>query len=463
MPYNARRESGARRSGRTPIPGRIDPMNQPRILLCGGGPGALRALALLLGASGLAAQAPVLVERASVTSAGLEADLGSVAAAISADGAVVAFASSARNLVEGDRNDKSDVFVHNRISGRTSRVSVASDGTEADLWSYNPSISADGRLVVFESDATNLVPGDTNGFTDVFLHDRSTGRTQRVGTGSQGQQADLPCFSPVISADGSTVAWQSYATTLVAGSVLGLQHIYTRDLASGKTTRASVTPGGAPGNGSCFTPSLSGDGRFVAFSSHATNLVAGDFNGAQDIFVYDRVLGTTRIASVSSSGVQAASTSVSAALSGDGRFVAFVSWAKNLVPGDTNDHTDVFVHDRVTGAIVRASVSTLGVQGEDHSAAPRLSWDGGIVVFASHSATLVEGDTNGQQDIFQRDLRAGLTLRASVSMDGVQGNVLSLLPDITADGRTLVFESHAHNLVPDDNNSESDVFVVSLD
>jgi Tol biopolymer transport system component len=161
--------------------------------------------------------------------------------------------------------------------------------------------------------------------------------------------------------------------------------------------------------------------------------------------------------------VQAASTSVSAALSGDGRFVAFVSWAKNLVPGDTNDHTDVFVHDRVTGASVRASVSTLGVQGEDHSAAPRQSWDGGIEVFARHSATLVEGDTNGQQDIFQRDLRAGLTLRASVSMDGVQGNVLSLLPDITADGRTLVFESHAHNLVPDDNNSESDVFVVSLD
>ncbi|MHC5212352.1 MAG: TolB family protein [Planctomycetota bacterium] len=430
---------------------------------CAAGPAARLALFLLCGAGGLLGQAPALVERASVTSLGEQGDLASVAAAISADGSVVAFSSSARNLVDDDLNDKSDVFVHDRVSGHTTRVSVASDGTEADLWSYNPAISADGRVVVFESDATNLVAGDTNRFTDIFVHDRETGRTQRVSVGTHGQQAELPSFSPAVSADGTIVAWQSYSKALVAGGNPGLQEIFVRDLVAGLTTRASVTPAGLQGNGSSWSPAISGDGRFVAFSSQATDLVPGDFNGAQDIFVHDRVLGVTRIASVTSAGAQATSTSLDAALSGDGRYVAYLSWAKNLVPGDTNNHTDVFVHDRITATTVRASVSTLGEQGDNHSGKPRLSWDGRFVAFHSHAVNLVDGDTNGQQDVFLRDMRAGRTWRASVNEEGVEGNVLSLLPDITADGRSVVFESHAHNLVPGDTNAEGDVFVVTPD
>lgn len=437
--------------------------------------GACVALCLLSGVGGAAARAqsglqasaqgpaPALVERASVTSKGLQGEFGSLAATISADGRVVAFASEAANLVAGDRNDKSDVFVHDRVTGSTTRVSVASDGTEADLWSYNPVLSGDGRLVVFESDATNLVPGDTNGFIDIFLHDRVTQRTQRVSVSTAGAQADLPCFSPALSADGTTVTWQSYATTLVPGGNPGLQEIYVRDLLTGVTSRVSVTPAGTSGNGSCWSPDISADGRFVAFSSQATNLVPGDSNTAQDIFVRDRVLGTTRMASVSSAGVQATSTSLDATLSGNGRYVAFMSWAKNLVPDDTNNRTDVFVHDMLTGETVLASVSTGGVQGENHSGAPRLSWDGRTVAFHSHATTLVPGDTNGHQDVFLRKLQAGRTFRVSLSEQGEQGDVLSLLPDISADGRVVVFESHAQNLVPDDTNSESDAFVVSLD
>jgi len=169
------------------------------------------------------------------------------------------------------------------------------------------------------------------------------------------------------------------------------------------------------------------------------------------------------MASVSSAGVQATSTSLDAALSGNGRYVAFMSWAKNLVPDDTNNRTDVFVHDMLTGETVLASVSTGGVQGENHSGAPRLSWDGRTVAFHSHATTLVPGDTNGHQDVFLRKLQAGRTFRVSLSEQGEQGDVLSLLPDISADGRVVVFESHAQNLVPDDTNSESDAFVVSLD
>jgi Tol biopolymer transport system component len=425
--------------------------------------GALLALACLLGARTLDAQAPQLVERASVTSEGVEATLGSLGAAISADGSVVAFGSVADNLVEQDRNGKSDVFTHDRAAGTTTRVSVASDGTEADLWSYNPALSGDGRLVVFESDATNLVRGDTNGFIDIFVHDRDTGRTWRVSVDSHGVQADLPCFEPAISADGSTVVFQTYSTGLAGGGPLGVQHIYAHALATGGTTRVSVTSGGLAANKSSWSASLSGDGRFVAFSSQATNLAPGDFNGSHDVFVHDRDLGTTRVVSVSSTGALGSGPSEGPSLSGSGRYVAFTSWAKNLVPGDTNDHTDAFVHDRVSGRTVRASVSTHGAQGDSHSGRPRLSWNGRFVSFHSHAATLVEGDTNGQQDVFLRDLHAARTRRVSVSVDGEQGNALSLLPSATADGLTIAFESHAQNLVPDDTNAEGDVFVVTMD
>ncbi len=224
-------------------------------------------------------------------------------------------------------------------AGTTTRVSVDSAGGQANDFSgaapsisVDTSISADGRFVVFQSDATNLVAGDTNGASDVFVHDRQTGTTTRVSVDSAGHEATglYPASGdPAISADGRFVAFDSNATNLVAGDTNSAYDIFVHDRQTGTTTRVSVDSAGNQANG--YDPSLSADGRFVAFTSGASNLVAGDTNGASDVFVHDRQTGTTTRVSVDSAGWQAYSFSHLPSISADGRFVAFASNATNLV------------------------------------------------------------------------------------------------------------------------------------
>src|SRR5207249_1268748 len=208
----------------------------------------------------------------------------------------------------------------------------------------HPALSADGRFVAFGSDATNLVAGDTNGTTDVFVHDRQTGTTERVsvasGGGTQGNGKSGGFFAfPALSADGRFVAFQSDATNLVAGDTNGTTDVFVHDRQTATTERVSV-------NGFSAGPALSADGRFVAFHSTGSNLVAGDTNGATDVFVHDRQTGTTERVSGASDGTQGNDASAGPALSADGRLVAFHSSATNLVAGDANRAYDVFVHDR---------------------------------------------------------------------------------------------------------------------
>ncbi|WP_152811008.1 TolB family protein, partial [Ostreibacterium oceani] len=370
----------------------------------------------------------------------------------------VAFSSNSTNLVAGDTNGRDDVFVHDTQTGVTTRVSVDSSGTEGDSHSNTPSISADGRYVAFQSNATNLVAGDTNGTTDVFVHDTQTGDTTRVNVDSLGTEGDRDSFSSSISADGRYVAFQSFATNLVAGDTNGNADIFVHDTQTGVTTRVSVDSVGTEADSYSQTPSISADGRYVAFTSTATNLVAGDTNGNTDIFVHDTQTGVTTRVNVDSVGTEGDNGSYNPSISADGRYVAFYSSATNLVAGDTNGVADIFVHDTQTGNTTRVSVDSVGTEGDGLSQSPSISADGRYVAFTSNATNLVAGDTNGTLDIFVHDTQTGVTTRVSVDSNDIEGDSYSTGPSISADGRYVAFESYATNLVAGDTNNAGDVF-----
>ena len=416
------------------------------------------ALGLLFGAAPGVSRAGT-TERVSVASDGAQGNDNSEDPSISADGRFVAFYSLASSLVAGDTNGKRDIFVHDRQTGQTERVSVASDGTQANDWSRYVSISADGRFVSFQSAASNLVAGDTNGKADAFVHDRQTGQTTRVSVTSDGAQGDDSSDVTYISGNGRFVAFSSKASNLVAGDTNGEPDIFVHDRQTGQTERVSVASDGTQANDISYDLWLSGDGRFVAFESVASNLVAGDTNETGDIFVHDRQTGQTTRVSVASDGTEANGYSYYPTISADGRFAAFGSSASNLVAGDTNAAEDVFIHDRQTGQTTRISVASDRAQGNGDSWKPSPSADSRFVAFDSAASNLVAGDTNGKWDIFLHDRQTGQTTRLSVAPDGAQGNGDSRYPCIGAEGLLVAFYSGAGNLVAGDTNGSNDVFL----
>jgi cold shock CspA family protein len=297
-------------------------------------------------------------------------------------------------------------------------------------------LSGDGRFVAFESVATNLVVGDTNGASDVFVHDRQTGATTRVSVATGAVQATGGSFLPAISNDGRFVAFHSSATNLVAGDTNGGTDVFVHDRQTGETTRVSVATGGGQSTGSGqppdFAPALSEDGRFVAFESKSNDLVAGDTNAKSDVFVHDRQTGTTTLVSVPTGGSpQGNDDSVEPAISGNGRFVVFLSFATNLVPGGTSGDGDVFVHDRQTNTTTQMSVSTIGVKGNDFSCNPAISRDGRIVAIFSDATNLIPNDTNGTRDIFIHNRTTNFDVDGDGKADIVWRN--------TIDGNTAIW------------------------
>ncbi|MEM7118411.1 MAG: hypothetical protein AAF614_38665, partial [Chloroflexota bacterium] len=268
-----------------------------------------------------ASAAPGDVERVSVNSIGVEGNSWSGGSSISENGRFVAFASYASNLVSGDTNNTSDVFVHDRWTGITERVSVSSSGAEGNNESLSFSISANGRFVAFASIASNLVSGDTNGFRDIFVHDRQTKMTTRVSVNNSGTEGNHRSSSPSISTDGRFVAFASIASNLVSGDNNSRADIFIHDRQTEMTTRVSVGNSGMEGNNFSQHPSISADGRFVAFASAASNLVSGDNNSQRDIFVRDREEDTTIRVSVGNSGMEGNHFSLHPSISADGRFV----------------------------------------------------------------------------------------------------------------------------------------------
>ncbi|GIF13408.1 TolB family protein [Actinoplanes teichomyceticus] len=391
----------------------------------------------------------------------------------------------------------------------TRLVSVTPDGTQGEKDSLLPSADARGRFVVFESQASNLASDDDNGQYDVFLVDRATGSLELISRGADGRPLPGSSGGSQISADGRFVTYYSWT-----GTSAEPPRVYVYDRAARATT---PVPTGAAGGTS---PSISGDGRYVTFKSRSEDLVP-DANGwYEDIFVHDRQTGATTIASRAADGAQGDRSSSRGVITADGRHLAFASDATNLVPGDTNDTEDIFLKDLTTGAVQRISVTGDGSQGTDFwiysdpsvsadgryvgyattaafapddtnddidvylhdtgtgettlvsrghdgqpldagwASSPAVSGDGGSIAFWSSSGQVVADDTNLAGDLFVYDRAGGVTERVSVTgsgaqADGADSGVLS------HDGRLVFYRAGAANLVPDDTNGADDIFVTS--
>jgi Tol biopolymer transport system component len=509
------------------------------------------------------------IRRASISSTAGESNQGSENHSsgqhnMSADGRFVVFWSLADNLVGGDTNGAGDIFLRDTWTGKSTLVSTGAAGQGNDH-SFAATISANGRFVVFQSDADNLVAGDSNGSTDIFLRDTQTGTTTRLSTDSTETQGNDSSLKPSISDDARYIVFQSCADNLVADDTNGVSDVFLRDTLLGTTTLIS-TGDSEEANGRSFNASISADGRYITYESAADNLVDGDANGLSDIFVYDRQTDTTtliesgapvftggtlsgeetpggpvvwsyvikttdslRIGSdilydpgtgytiISSLNVaqykvtsdelymlnddnseypilefrtlimdpgigllseidpatgetisvrtlyfsfalSPANEAAQPSISADGRYVVFESRNSGLVAGDTNGDFDIFLCDTVTDTTTRISVDSEGDEVSGASLAPSISADGRFIVFQSEADNLVANDTNDAADVFVRDLQTGSIVLVSTGASG-QGDAASFSPTISADGRTISFLSDATNLVDGDTNDSRDLFV----
>lgn len=384
---------------------------------------------------------------------------------ISADGRYVAFGSSADDLVPGDTNGQIDIFVRDLTTGEVERVSVSSDGVQADKYSSAPQMSADGRYVGFASSSTTLV---ADGPAHYYVHDRWTGQTRGILIRHEGRMAYIYALHASLSGNGRFLAFVS-SDDLVTGDDDGeARDIYRVDLDTMTVKLVTVAPPGRPSQLWSDRPSLSHSGRFVAFESPG-RLLDRDRNGEQDIYVRDMRKQRTHLVSVSSREVGSDKGSRAPAISAGGRYVVFNSWASTLVPGDTNRKSDVFIRDRRLGRTQRVSVSSDERQGNRQThgestfiGSAAVSADGRFVAFNSLASNFVRGDTNDALDVFVRDRRTGTTSLMSEAAGGSTGNGESSWAVLSADGSRVAFTSAASDLVPNDANGTGDVFARRL-
>ena len=407
----------------------------------------------------------VRTRRVSVSADGKQVGRASELPVVNSNGQWVAFASKSPRLVAGDVNRMTDVFVRDRRARTTELISVSSTGIQGDGPSFPNAMSADGRYVVFTSAASTFADGDVDPgleeALDVFVHDRQTGVTERVSVASDGAAALGPSFDADISADGRYVVFESGAGNL--SDIDGDQNfdVFVRDRQLGTTTLVSVNSSGEGADFSSSAPSISASGRFVAFESGASNFDGRDTNRAFDVYVHDRRTGTTRLASINSSGKVGRFGGVSADVTRGGRLVLFLSESK-LVTRDTNGVGDAYLHNLRTGRTTRVSRSSTGRQGNGVSEPRGISDDGRFVLFGSFASNLVPRDTNGDFDHFLVDRRTRETMRVNVNSRNRQaiGDKGFLFGSrLSGDGRFVVFESSASNLVPNDTNGAYDVFL----
>ena len=330
------------------------------------------------------------------------------------------------------------------------RSSVEASGTgEPNGASFEPSLSEDGRFMAFTSAASNLVPGDDNSSSDVFVRDHQSGVTELISVNTSGGFANDFSERPDISPDGRYVVFASWASDLVAGDSISTPDVFLRDRQNGTTELISVDSNEIPGTIGSLGGSVSDSGRYVAFQSF--DQFENDTNSDWDIYLRDRTLGTTRLMSTDSSNTTAAGASFDPAVSGDGSTVVWWASSDNIVAGDSNGQPDVFW--RTTGLLIKLLISQPngGGQADGGSRSPDVSYNGSFVVFDSNATNLVTGDTNSESDVFRWDINQAPgdpLARISERGDGTEPNGRSLLARINDDGDKVLYVSRADNLLP---------------
>lgn len=405
-------------------------------------PALICALAGLLGAP---AFGQGFTKRASVNSLGELANYGSRETEISADGRFVAFRSGASNL-DGQASGQQDVYVHDLLLHRTERVSLTETGDFADGWSDLPKISGDGRFVAFVSYASNLVPGDLNGARDVYLRDRLLETTLHVSLSSTGEQSNNDSWPASISGDGRYVLFSTRSAKMHPDGNTR-SHFYLRDTVNEITTRTTETTLGVAANQDCKHGFLSAGTDWVVFSTISTNLGGGGGNARDDIYLRDLSSGVTEWISQTPSGGEPDGHCRRPSISADGRWIAFMSNATNLVAGDTNGAMDIFLHDRSTGTTQRINRRYDGSESLGPCDFPRISADGNTIVFQSSDSMLVPGDTNGTNDVFFYDRLTDTISNANVGSQGVDGDRAANEPVVSGDGNRVAFQSGSTNLI----------------
>lgn len=412
----------------------------------------------MLASAATALGATATTERVSVTPGGAEPDASSGEPSVSADGNLVAYSSYATDAVPGVGDGQSpQIYVYDRTTGATKLVSASSSGQPGNDYSEQPAISADGRYVAFDSYATNLAPGAV-AFSDVYVKDLVTGELKRASVSASGAAGEDYSSSPSISADGNVVTFSSDAKNLTPVKTKSRRNEFAHYMDSGKTFQVNVSPQGKGGAGDCHKPSVSGDGRLIAFASSGRNLVKGGSKGWQ-IFVRDMKTKRTTVVSRSSGGKDGNGLSSHPVISGDGRYVAFESKATNLVKGDANTAQDIFLRDLRKGTTKRISVTANGKEANAPSYDAAISNHGGFVAFWSQ-AGLVKPRRAGKAHVFFYASRGRTRLQqADVNDAGQSANGRSYYPSISADGRFVGFETDARNLVPGRAARQADVYV----
>lgn len=388
----------------------------------------------------------------------------------SEDARYVAFESFVQNWTgEAPVGDNwTDIFYRDRLTDVTKKVTYSYQGGEADESSYDPVLTADGRYVAFISYATNLVPNDTNSSEwsrdglDVFIYDSQTETNERVSLKANGQQIKGNSVG-TISPDGK------YVLFLTNGQIFPHEPmgpdqsaLFLRDWHTGEIERVSRAVDGGLPNATPGGGSISFDNRYIVYNSEATNLVPGDTNGLMDVFVYDRLMGTTERINLTPAGGQANGRSSQAQISYDGRFVVFLSSANNLVSNDTNGEADIFVYERATKTTRRENVAENGAQANGFSRDPSICGNGRFVSYTTEATNLVPGDNNNQRDVIVRDLYKGTNAVATMNADGQFGNAKAHRSYMAPDCRSVAFSSDSSNLVANDTNNERDLFLGSI-
>ncbi len=422
-------------------------------------PGLFLLLVLLAGMRPRTSAAPAAtIARVSVSSTGEQANALSSPPVLSADGRFVAFHSTASNLTPDDGDEAGDVFVHDRQTGQTRRISFFPPGIEGTLDAAGPAITPDGRFIVFW---TSVRAGPPANLWNIYLHDQLTGTTELIPVrGVGGGNPDRGGIFPSISGDGRFVTFQTAGENLVSDDTNGSSDIYLFDRLTARNERISISSTGAEGDDQSTLGSISADGRYVAFVTDTDNLVPNDTNRGNDILVRDRQMGETRRISLGPNGEQDPyGDAYAPTVSFSGRYVLYNSSFSALAPGDTNGMKDVFVFDQQTGQTVRVSEPVGGGETDWESTSGAMSADERFVTFSSYATNLVPNDRNEQYDVFVREYPAGAIERVSVGTGGAEANDHSSNSVISADGRYIAFLSTADNLVPGDTNGVNDVFV----